>query len=84
MHLGNPWVPRLVGSHLIRVMVVKTELSKVILAVITQDPQLVNGGAPIFIASSQEEQQRIALYLSRVLDGMVHDLGNGVFVIVNH
>lgn len=61
----------------------KTELSKVILAVITQDPQLV-GGAPVFIASSQEEQERIALYLSRVLDGMVHDLGNGVFVIVNH
>ncbi len=62
----------------------KTELTKVVLAVIVQEPQLVSGGAPVFNASSQEEQERIALYLSRILNGMVHDLGNGVFIIVNH
>jgi hypothetical protein len=63
---------------------VKTELTKLILAVITENPQLVGGGAPVFIASSRDEQERIALYLSRVLNGMVHDLGNGVLLIVNH
>jgi len=63
---------------------VQTELKKVILAVITQNPQLVGGGAPVFIASSRDEQERIALYLSRILNGMIHDLGNGVLLIVNH
>ncbi|CEO89075.1 hypothetical protein SSCH_360012 [Syntrophaceticus schinkii] len=44
--------------HQIKVVVVKTELKKVILAVIAQDSQLVFGGAPVFIASSQEEQEK--------------------------
>ena len=47
-------------------MLLKTELTNAVLAVIAQDPQIVSGGAPIFIASSQEEQEKIALYLSRV------------------
>ena len=60
--------------HQIKVIVVKTELKKVILAVIAQDSQLVFGGAPVFIATSQEEQEKIALYLSRILNGMIHDV----------
>jgi len=84
VHPGNPWIRRQDGLHQIKVVVVKTELKKVILAVIAQDSQLVFGGAPVFIASSQEEQEKIALYLSRILNGMIHDVGNGVLVIVNH
>jgi hypothetical protein len=41
-------------------------------------------GAPIFIASSQEEKEEMALNLSKILGGMIHDLGNGVLFIVKH
>lgn len=62
----------------------KTELINAIMAVITTDPGLAAGGAPIFVTRTREEQENVALYLSRVLNGMVHDLGNGVLIIVNH
>jgi hypothetical protein len=63
----------------------ETETKNVILAVITQNPQLViGGGAPTFIAATQEEQEKIAFNLSRILDAMVHDLENGVMLIVGH
>ncbi|HHW29712.1 MAG TPA: hypothetical protein GXX21_09205 [Syntrophomonadaceae bacterium] len=61
------------------------ETKKTILAVITLKAELVaGGGAPIFIASSREEQEKVAFYLSRIMDAMVHDLDNGVMVIVGH
>lgn len=62
----------------------KVSLTKAIMAVIIIEPGLVVGGVPIFIARDRAEQEKIALYLSKVLDGMVHDLGNGVLIIVNH
>lgn len=40
------------------------------------------GSAPLFFASDEGEQQRMALYLSRALQAMVHDLGNGVFFLI--
>ena len=55
-----------------------------ILAAITLDPELVREGTPIFLARSREEQERIAIYLSRILPGGVHDLENGVMIIVRH
>lgn len=61
-----------------------TELVGTVLAVITVDPELVAGGAPIFIAGTKEEQEKMALVLSRILKGMVHDLENGVLIIVKH
>ena len=61
------------------------DISKLILAIITEDSQLVSGGgAPVFIASTTEEKEQMALNLSRILGGMIHDLGNGVFFIVKH
>ncbi|NPV28624.1 MAG: hypothetical protein HPY58_02995 [Firmicutes bacterium] len=61
-----------------------TELIGMILAVIALDPGLVAGGAPVFVARSREEQERMALVLSRILKGMVHDLENGLLIIVKH
>jgi len=55
-----------------------------VIAIITEDRTLVGGGVPIFYAASQTEKERIALYLSRVTRGMVHDLANGVYIIVRH
>ncbi len=55
-----------------------------ILAVVTLDMNIVAGGAPIFFARNQEEQEKMARYLARTLDAMVHDLENGVYFIVKH
>ncbi|NPV26325.1 MAG: hypothetical protein HPY81_02465 [Firmicutes bacterium] len=53
-------------------------------AVVTREPHLVGGSVPVFIARDEEEQERLALYLSRILGGNVHDLENGVYLIVRH
>lgn len=55
---------------------------KEILAVITTDKDKVTGAVPIFIADSEEEKEKTALYLAKTLDAMVHDLENGVYFIV--
>ena len=44
----------------------------------------VGGGLPIFLAEDEEEQQKLGLILSRVLDAVAHDLENGVLIIVRH
>ncbi|NLA27826.1 MAG: hypothetical protein GX878_10580 [Firmicutes bacterium] len=60
-------------------------MSNFILAVITLDPSLVGaGGAPVFIARDIAEQDRIATYLARITSGVVHDLENGVYILVKH
>jgi len=60
-------------------------ISKYILAVITRDPGLVQGGGtPVFLARDQTEQDRIATYLARITEGVVHDLENGVYILVKH
>ncbi len=57
---------------------------KRILASITQFPQKVGGGVPIFYVDSEEEKERVAFFLSRVTEGVVHDIGNGTYIIVDH
>ncbi|KAF1086470.1 hypothetical protein SPSYN_00189 [Sporotomaculum syntrophicum] len=60
------------------------EEAKQILAVITTDKSKVTGAVPIFIADSEEEKQKTALFLAKTLDAMVHDLENGIYFIVRH
>lgn len=55
-----------------------------ILAIITMNKEIVGGGAPIFFAENEEDQHRLVLYLSRIMKAMVHDLENGVYVLVRH
>ncbi|MCG9967709.1 hypothetical protein L9W92_06535 [Pelotomaculum terephthalicicum JT] len=55
-----------------------------ILAVITLNMEEVSGGAPIFFAGDEEKQEKMARYLSKMLDATVHDLENGTLVIVRH
>ena len=59
-------------------------LEHYILAVIATDLDKVRGSCPLFLASNPEEQQRISLLLARILGGIVHDLENGVYIIVKH
>jgi hypothetical protein len=61
------------------------ELEKYILAIITTKPEKVfGGGAPVFISQTEEEQDKIATILARVTDGVIHDLENGVYLLVRH
>lgn len=55
-----------------------------ILAVVTLNMEQVSGGAPIFFARDEEERERMAMYLGRILDAMVHDLENGTYIVVRH
>lgn len=57
-----------------------------ILAIITQKEDIVleGGEAPIFFVQDGEEQERLSFLLSKILKGMIHDLENGVYLIVRH
>lgn len=60
-------------------------LNKYILAVVTVDRDKVAGGSiPVFYCRDNEEKELIASNLTRITNGMVHDLGNGVYIIVRH
>lgn len=61
-----------------------TALESFILAIVTVDPEKVRGSCPLFLAHNAEEQERISLLLARILGGIVHDLENGVYIIVKH
>ncbi|EOD01278.1 capping complex subunit for YIEGIA [Caldisalinibacter kiritimatiensis] len=56
-----------------------------IIAIVTIDRNVVSSdGAPVFYAKDVEEQERIALLLSKITLGMIHDLENGCYVIIRH
>lgn len=57
-----------------------------ILAIITTNKEAVldGGGTPIFYVRDHEEQEWLSLVLSKILKGMIHDLENGVYLIVHH
>jgi hypothetical protein len=61
------------------------EIKDYLLAIITINPENVRGGGcPVFLAKDEEQQQKLGLYLARILGGIVHDLENGVYLIVKH
>ncbi len=57
-----------------------------ILAVIVQkeNKEKVAGGVPIFYTEDERELEEISMLLARLTLGMVHDLGNGVKIIMKH
>ncbi|MCL4426264.1 MAG: hypothetical protein M1299_12300 [Firmicutes bacterium] len=60
------------------------ERDEVIYIIADDKDKVVAGGAPILIAPEEVERERLALYLSRILNAMVHDLENGVLILVKH
>ncbi len=58
-------------------------IQKAILAAVTDDLSRVSG-VPAFVAKDDDSRQKKALYLSRILQGAVHDLGDGVLIVVKH
>lgn len=55
-----------------------------IVAAITLDPDKVKGDIPVIIAGDEEERERLARLMANILHAMVHDLGNGTYLIVQH
>lgn len=59
-------------------------ISDYILAIVTLKRDSVGGQAPIFYAENEDEREKIALYLSKMMKAVVHDLENGTYVLVKH
>ncbi|MCT4606430.1 MAG: hypothetical protein N4A64_10070 [Marinisporobacter sp.] len=56
-----------------------------IIAIITTDRSMVSTTTvPVFYAKTEEQKERLALLVSKITMGMVHDLENGAYVIVRH
>jgi hypothetical protein len=62
----------------------EVSLNKYILAIVTIKRDKVAAGVPIFYCDSEEEKEQVASNLTRITNGMVHDIGNGVYIIVRH
>lgn len=58
-------------------------IRKVILAAVTTQEQQIHG-VPVFYARNEEEKEFIAMTLSRVLEAVAHDMGNGLYILVKH
>lgn len=55
-----------------------------IMAIVAMDKEMVDGGAPIFVAADVHEQQQLAFSLEKMLDATAHDLRNGIMILVDH
>ena len=60
-------------------------INKYILAIVTTDKnKVLYSGVPVFYCNDEEEKELVASNLTRITNGMFHDLGNGVYIIVRH
>ncbi|MCY0865187.1 MAG: hypothetical protein OWQ57_09570 [Sulfobacillus sp.] len=54
----------------------------IMFAIVTTDKDAVHGGmAPVFVAPNEIERDRIAMWLSRITNAIVHDLHNGTVIL---
>ena len=44
----------------------------------------IKSGVPAFLFDTDKEIEEVAPLLARILSAMVHDLKNGIFIIVRH
>lgn len=42
----------------------------------------IPAGVPGFLARGQEEAEKLCVYLANIFDARVHDLENGIFLLV--
>lgn len=54
-----------------------------IIVAVTVDKESV-GGMPVIVARDENERERIANYMARIFQAVVHDLENGTYLIVRH
>ena len=63
------------------------DINNYILAIVTTNEdkdKIANGSTPVFYSDEQEELEYIAQLISRLTMSMVHDLGNGVYILIKH
>ncbi len=55
------------------------------LAIITTDDKMTtSGGCPIFYANNDEDLQNKAMLMAKCVDGIVHQISEGVLIVVRH
>lgn len=61
------------------------EINSAAMAVITTNHKMNSiGGCPIFYANDDDELQKRAMLFAKCVNGMVHELYDGVLVVVKH
>lgn len=62
------------------------ELGDLIVAIITINKNVVGSGgtAPVFYAEDNEHLEELSEKIAKILDGVVHDIGMGTYIIVKH
>lgn len=62
------------------------ELKNFIVAVVTINRNMVGAGslAPVFYAENHEHSEKLSAGIAKILDGVVHDIGLGTYIIVKH
>ncbi|NLN19752.1 MAG: hypothetical protein GX162_10850 [Firmicutes bacterium] len=61
------------------------DVKRSIMAVVTMHGDRVcGGGAPVFLAKDEQELESMAAAIARVMAGMVHEVGEGILIIVKH
>ncbi|HHW27892.1 MAG TPA: hypothetical protein GXX23_11255 [Firmicutes bacterium] len=58
-------------------------IQKAVLCAVSDDLGKV-AGLPVFLAGDDASRQEKARYLARILQATVHDLGDGVLIVVKH
>lgn len=55
-----------------------------LVCVVTGNRNFVAGGIPVFVHDDEQERQRLALYIAKITQGMVHDLEGGTYIVARH
>ncbi|MEW4218839.1 capping complex subunit for YIEGIA [Rossellomorea marisflavi] len=61
-----------------------TVIQKFILAAVTTSPERVPSGTAVFHCKTIEELEKVCNNLEAILDGIAHELDEGLFIIVKH
>ncbi|BCB04544.1 capping complex subunit for YIEGIA [Bacillus sp. KH172YL63] len=61
-----------------------TTIQKFILATVTTTKEKVLGGTSVYYCQTDEECQKICANLEAILDGIAHEIDDGLFIIVKH
>lgn len=61
-------------------------LKNFIVAVITVNKDMVSPGSmtPVFYAKDEEHLNNLSTTIAKTVDGVIHDLGMGTYIIVQH
>jgi hypothetical protein len=60
------------------------EKNEIVAIVTTNKEKILHSGVATFLCSTIEERDNISLLISKVTQGMVHDLENDCVIIVKH